>query len=116
MDVFGNKELIYRDEAISCFIPIPLRPRPRPVGLAPAAPARVMVLVAEAGAGTLRPMPRPPMLSAIQLSQTSSPVRPSNRLMLREPKLREETTKRRPAGTSRFCRRSASSTSCTVSR
>jgi hypothetical protein len=30
VDVFGNKELIYRDPAISCFIPIPLRPRPRP--------------------------------------------------------------------------------------
>ena len=30
LDVFGNKELIHRDPAISCFIPIPLRPRPRP--------------------------------------------------------------------------------------
>ncbi|UCD27353.1 MAG: hypothetical protein JSV03_09495, partial [Planctomycetota bacterium] len=30
VDVFGNKELIYRDPAISCFIPIPLRSRPRP--------------------------------------------------------------------------------------
>ncbi len=30
VDVFGNKELIHRDPAISCFIPIPLRPRPRP--------------------------------------------------------------------------------------
>lgn len=30
IDVFGNKELIYRDPAISCFTPIPLRPRPRP--------------------------------------------------------------------------------------
>jgi hypothetical protein len=30
VDVFGNKELIYRDAEISCFIPIPLRPRPRP--------------------------------------------------------------------------------------
>lgn len=30
VDVFGNKELIYRDEAISCFMPMPLRPRPRP--------------------------------------------------------------------------------------
>ncbi|MCL1920639.1 MAG: hypothetical protein FWG50_06105 [Kiritimatiellaeota bacterium] len=30
VDVFGNKELIYRDPAISSFIPIPLRPRPRP--------------------------------------------------------------------------------------
>ena len=30
IDVFGTKELITRDEKISCFTPIPLRPRPRP--------------------------------------------------------------------------------------
>ena len=30
IDVFGTKELIYRDSDISCFSPIPLRPRPRP--------------------------------------------------------------------------------------
>jgi hypothetical protein len=30
IDVFGTKELLYRDPAISCFIPIPLRPRARP--------------------------------------------------------------------------------------
>jgi mono/diheme cytochrome c family protein len=30
VDVYGNKELVYRDLAISCFIPIPLRARPRP--------------------------------------------------------------------------------------
>jgi hypothetical protein len=30
VDVFGNKELIYRDPEISCFVPTPLRPRPRP--------------------------------------------------------------------------------------
>ena len=30
LDRFGNKELIYRDPAISCCDPIPLRPRPRP--------------------------------------------------------------------------------------
>ena len=30
IDVFGNKELIHRDPAISCFTPIPLRARPRP--------------------------------------------------------------------------------------
>lgn len=30
LDVYGTKELIYRDPAISCFTPIPLRPRPRP--------------------------------------------------------------------------------------
>jgi len=30
IDVFGNKELIFRDPEISSFEPIPLRPRPRP--------------------------------------------------------------------------------------
>ena len=30
IDVFGTKELLYRDPAISCFAPVPLRPRPRP--------------------------------------------------------------------------------------
>lgn len=34
IDVFGNKELIYRDPAISCFRPIPLRKRPRPLEVA----------------------------------------------------------------------------------
>ena len=29
-DVYGNKELIYRDRSISCFTPIPLRARPLP--------------------------------------------------------------------------------------
>jgi mono/diheme cytochrome c family protein len=30
VDVFGNKELLFRDPAISCFLPMPLRARPRP--------------------------------------------------------------------------------------
>jgi len=30
IDVYGTKELIYRDPRISCFVPIPLRRRPRP--------------------------------------------------------------------------------------
>jgi len=30
IDVYGTKELVYRDPAISCFVPVPLRPRPRP--------------------------------------------------------------------------------------
>ena len=30
IDVYGNKELVYRDPEISCFIPIPLRSRRRP--------------------------------------------------------------------------------------
>jgi len=34
IDVYGNKELLYRDESISCFVPIPLRSRRRPPTLA----------------------------------------------------------------------------------
>ena len=30
LDVFGNRELLYRDDAIDCMKPIPLAPRPRP--------------------------------------------------------------------------------------
>jgi len=30
IDVYGTKELVYRDPSISCFVPIPLRRRPRP--------------------------------------------------------------------------------------
>jgi hypothetical protein len=30
VDIFGNKELIYRDSEIACQSPMPLRPRPRP--------------------------------------------------------------------------------------
>ena len=30
VDAFGNRELIYRDDAINCQSPMPLRPRPRP--------------------------------------------------------------------------------------
>jgi hypothetical protein len=30
IDVFGTKELVYRDDKISCSVPIPLRKRPRP--------------------------------------------------------------------------------------
>jgi len=36
VDVFGNKELLYRDPAISCFAPTPLRPRPQPPDVAEA--------------------------------------------------------------------------------
>jgi hypothetical protein len=34
MDVYGGKELLYRDPGISSVMPIPLRPRPRPAVLA----------------------------------------------------------------------------------
>ena len=36
IDVFGTKELVFRDPSISCSLPVPLRPRPRPPVLADA--------------------------------------------------------------------------------
>ena len=40
-DAHGNKELIYRDPAFSCYAPIPFRARPRPLQIPPMAkPAR----------------------------------------------------------------------------
>jgi len=50
VDVFGNKELIYRDSEIACLSPIPLRPRPAP---------RVAPELAQRGPGT-DPATRPP--------------------------------------------------------
>lgn len=38
IDSFGNRELLYRDEAVPCLDPIPLRPRPRP----PVIPSRTL--------------------------------------------------------------------------
>ncbi len=35
IDVYGTKELVYRDPEISCSVPIPLRPRPKPPIIAP---------------------------------------------------------------------------------
>lgn len=54
VDVYGNKELIYRDPEISCFTPIPLRPRIRPIVLTDHTDARqgyATVVVAEAAFG-----------------------------------------------------------------
>ena len=46
IDRFGNKELLYRDPAISCLSPIPLRPRPTP----PVVPARTTQAARDAAA------------------------------------------------------------------
>jgi mono/diheme cytochrome c family protein len=41
IDVYGTKELVYRDPSISCFVPVPLKPRPRPPVVADVADAAV---------------------------------------------------------------------------
>jgi hypothetical protein len=60
IDVFGNKELVYRDPNISCFSPTPMRPRFRPPVLSDttdqSAPyASCMVSDATMGAPGIRP-------------------------------------------------------------
>lgn len=55
VDVFGNKELIHRDPAISCFIPVPLRARPQPPVLPDATDERkdhATCVVSDAGFGS----------------------------------------------------------------
>ena len=54
IDVYGTKELVYRDPTISCFVPVPLRPRPRPPvypDLTDPALAHATCMVANAGYG-----------------------------------------------------------------
>ncbi|MBN2506823.1 MAG: discoidin domain-containing protein [Verrucomicrobia bacterium] len=54
IDVFGNKELLYRDPAISTFCPIPLRARARPPVIADTTVAgdrHAVCLLADAGFG-----------------------------------------------------------------
>jgi hypothetical protein len=55
IDVFGNKELLYRDPAISCFCPMPLRARPRPPvlpELVDLSQARATCLISDVGYGS----------------------------------------------------------------
>jgi len=52
IDVYGTKELVFRDPAISSFIPVPLRPRPRPPVLADATdPAKPYAVCSLANVG-----------------------------------------------------------------
>jgi hypothetical protein len=55
LDVFGNKELIYRDPQVACQSPIPLRPTPRPV-VPQALASRSVKRPGEAGEATLAVM------------------------------------------------------------
>jgi hypothetical protein len=95
VDVFGNKELIYRHPAIACLSPMPLRPRPRP----PAVPnASVRVAEGEPAEATLalinvydtlRPWPEEMKIKALrvyQLIPMSVPSgAPPHETSLREP-------------------------------
>ncbi len=59
LDAFGNRELLYRDPAISCLSPIPLKARPAP----PALPETVKPMAVDAGQPRLN-LDRPHVLKA----------------------------------------------------
>jgi hypothetical protein len=63
VDVFGNKELIYRDAAIACQSPMPLRPRKRP----PIIPDNSTRVFAPAGGATLSKKPETATLALVNV-------------------------------------------------
>ena len=63
VDVFGNKELIYRDPSIACLSPMPLRPRKRP----PIIPDGSKRVFAEAGGATLNKKQETATLSLVNV-------------------------------------------------
>ena len=91
-DAFGNKDLIYRDPALSCLSPIPLQPREKPPALPPLASA-----VAGAVSGplhtapvgvinvydSLKPFPEGTRIKAIRVIQ----VLPKTTPLIDEPKI-----------------------------
>jgi len=75
VDAFGNKELIYRDEDISCHNPVPLAPRPAPPILpeqshpvAADQPAEAAVAVLNVY-NTLKPWPKQIRIKALRVYQ-----------------------------------------------
>jgi len=69
VDVFGNKELIYRDPEIACLSPMPLRPRKRP----PIIPDGSRRVFAEAGGATLNTEPAKATLSLVSVYDSIKP-------------------------------------------
>jgi hypothetical protein len=83
VDVFGNKDVLYRDESISCLSPVPLRPRRAPpvvphatlVGAPGAAPAPAADLPQTARVGVVnvydgkRPWPEGTRIAALRIMQ-----------------------------------------------
>ena len=53
LDASGNRELVYREEEMSCFQPIPLKPRPVPTQLPPAIAAETPAEAGDKAEGTL---------------------------------------------------------------
>ncbi len=70
VDVFGNKELLYRDPAISSFVPIPLAPRPKPLNITDMTdPTKGSATVAVANVGYGVPDIDPQSIRYIRISQ-----------------------------------------------
>ncbi len=70
VDVFGNKELLYRDPNISCFVPIPLAPRHKPLAITDVTnPARPYADVAVANVSYGVPDIDPQSIRYIRISE-----------------------------------------------
>jgi hypothetical protein len=84
VDVFGNRELVYRDPAISCLSPLPLQSRPKPLaiphatlvglppGEAPVAAAdlpRTAIVGVNSVYNTRRPFPEGTRVTALRVIQ-----------------------------------------------
>jgi hypothetical protein len=92
VDAFGNKELLYRDPAISCLSPIPLRPRKKPPVLArvtqsPEQPLSELLQTAPVGVinvyNSLNPFPEGTIIKALRIVQ----VLPKTTPLINEPKI-----------------------------
>jgi hypothetical protein len=92
VDAFGNKELVYRDPAISCLSPIPLRPRKKPPMLAgtnvtPQQQASGPSQTAPVGVinvyNSLYPFPKGTIIKALRIIQ----VLPKTTPLIDEPKI-----------------------------
>lgn len=85
VDVFGNKELIYRDPKIACLNPIPLRARPSPAW-APAASERLAEHLPKEGTvavvnvyDSLLPWPKDTNIEALRVFQVLPMTVPSGK-------------------------------------
>jgi predicted CXXCH cytochrome family protein len=72
LDVFGNKELIYRDPRIACESPMPLRGRPMP----PAPPALAMPARHAPGTGRPAPAAEKPATATVAVLNTYDSLKP----------------------------------------
>jgi hypothetical protein len=72
LDAFGNKELLYRDPAISCLSPIPLKARPKP----PVIPETVKPLRVDVKQRRVN-LDRPELLAACAQAACAAPEEPA---------------------------------------